>query len=142
MMTDTYPEWWTQKEPVEEACRRGGRVLVTGLGLGVIVESMLRTPGSRVRHITVVEASSDVIRLIGPHLGARYGDRLEIVHASAFDWTPPKGSHYDVIWHDIWPSPYEPGNLPEMERLEEIYGRYCDWQGFWGRDMIVEAGAS
>ena len=41
-MTDLYEEWWTQKNAIDEACRRGGHLLVTGLGLGMIVEAIVK----------------------------------------------------------------------------------------------------
>ena len=137
MMSDTHDEWWTQRRGIAEACERGGHVLITGLGLGVVVESMFASPGSRVERITVVEASEDVIALVAPQLVPRYADRLEVVHADAFEWSPPEGTHFTVGWHDIWPSPYMASNLPEMERLEKHYAEVCDWQGFWGRELIA-----
>lgn len=137
-MTDLPEEWWTQKSAIDEAWRRGGAVLISGLGLGVIVESLLRTPTSPVGHVTVLESSPDVLRLVGPQLSSRYGKRLEILQADAFHWHPPTGATYSVVWHDLWPNPYHPGNLVEMERLERRFAPLCDWQGFWGRELIVE----
>ena len=134
VMTDLYDEWWTQKEAIQEACRRGGHVLVTGLGLGLVVESILRSPGSKVERLTVIEASEDVIRLVGPHLRARFGNRLEIIHADAFEWVPPEGAHYDVVWHDIWSNPDNPANASETAILERLYAPLCDWQGAWEKD--------
>lgn len=135
MMTDTFEEWSSQRPGMARACRDGGRVLVSGLGLGVVVDSMLRTPGSRVEHVTVIEASQDVIRLVGPSLEARHGDQLEIVHHDAFTWTPAAGSRYTVGWHDIWPNPYDPGVPAEMDRLEAHYAACCGWQGCWAREI-------
>lgn len=133
-MTDLYDEWYTQRVAAEEACRRGGRVLVTGLGLGLIVESMLRASGSPVERITVLELAPEVIELVGPHLLGRYGDRLEIVRCDAFTWAPPEGAHFSVVWHDVWPNPHAPETVPEMERLEERYRTICDWHGCWPRE--------
>jgi len=130
-MTDLYDEWFTQREGIAEACRRGGRVLVTGLGLGLVVDSMLGTPGSRVARITVVELSSDVVRLVAPRLRERWGERVEVVEADAFTWEPPAGAHYSVGWHDVWPDPHGPEVETEVAALEERYRRVCDWQGSW-----------
>ncbi len=139
-MTDLYDEWWTQRNGIREACRRGGRALVTGLGLGLVAEGMLRTPVSRVSAVTVIEFSEDVIRLVGPHLQARLGDRLEIVHADAFTWRLPEGVRYSVGWHDIWPNPQDPDALTEAETLEQRYAPFCDWQGSWPRDYLITFG--
>lgn len=138
MMSDTHEEWWTQKEAMVRACETGGHILITGLGLGMVVDSMLQTPGSKVERITVVEASEDVISLVGPQILPRYPGRLEIVHADAFTWHPPSGSRFSVGWHDIWPSPYEASNAVDMRRLREHYAAFCDWQGFWGEDLVQD----
>ena len=128
-MTDLYDEWWTQRVVLEEATRRGGHLLISGLGLGMIVESIFKTPDLEVEGITVLELSTDVITLVAPHLEARYGDRLKILEADAFTWTPPAGARYTVVWHDIWPSPF--GVEDEMATLRRRYGQWSDWIGFW-----------
>ena len=130
-MTDLYDEWWTQRGAMRQACRRGGEVLVTGLGLGLVVESILRAPGSSVKRVSVLERSPDVIRLAGPHLRALHGDRVEIFEGDAFTWQPPPGRHFSVIWHDIWPNPHEPGVFDEVAVLERRFAAFCDWQGSW-----------
>ncbi len=128
-MTDQVDEWWTQRPAIIEATRRGGRVLLTGLGLGLVAESMLNAP--IVERVVIVEASSDVIALVGPFLEDRYGPRIEIVHASAFDWAPQPGARFTVGWHDIWENPVAPECEPEERELVARYGPYCDWQGTW-----------
>ena len=130
-MTDLYDEWWTQQEAIQRACQDGGEVLITGLGLGLVVESMLRTPGSRVRCVTVLENSRDVIRLVEPHLQRRFGGRLMVIEADAFGWRPPFGTSYSVVWHDIWPNPHRSGVLEEVELLEDRYEPNAGWQGSW-----------
>lgn len=130
-MTDMIDEWWTQLSAIEEARSRGGRILITGLGLGLIAEAILEPPEGSVERITIVERSDDVMRLVAPHLLARYPDRLEIVSGDAFTWTPPAGVHYSVCWHDIWPNPRDPACRAEIQRLEARYAPWCDWQGSW-----------
>ena len=135
-MTDLYDEWWTQRAAISEALMRGGEVLITGLGLGLVAEAMLRPAESRVSHITIVELSPDVIRLIEPYLHSRYHGKIEIIEADAFTWEPPRKQRFTVGWHDIWPDPHTPENLEEMARLEEQYRSCCDWQGFWPKAYI------
>jgi len=65
-MTDLYDEWWTQRMAIEQAGVRGGDVLVTGLGLGLVATSMLEFPERRVKRVVVIERSTDVIRLVAP----------------------------------------------------------------------------
>jgi len=130
-MTDQHDEWWTQRIAIEEACRRGSRVLLTGLGLGLVVQSMFDTPGTRVEHIVVVESSQDVISLVKPHIVAAYGDRIVVHHADAFEWSPPPGGRFTVVWHDIWDNPQDPQCRREEARLLARYAPYGDWQGTW-----------
>ncbi len=136
-MTDLPEEWWHHRTAVCEASRRGGHALVSGLGLGLVVNWMLGAPESAVEHVTVLESERDVIGLVAAHLQARHGNRVKIVQADAFRWSPPEPAHYSVVWHDIWPNPYAPGILPEMDRLESNFSRHCDWQACWARETAV-----
>lgn len=135
IMSDIQDEWAAHRQAALQAARRGGRVLVHGLGLGLIVEVMLRNPFSHVEQLTVIERSPDVIRLVGTHLQARYGKRLRIVRADAFGWQPPENVRYQVVWHDIWER-IDPHNLEAMDLLEGRYRCRCDWQGSWSREYI------
>ena len=134
-MTDVYSEWATQKIAMEQALERGGSVLSTGLGLGMIVESILSTPGSSVEKITVIEQSPDVIRLVAPHLQAKYGEQLEIINADAFSWELSPDANFSVVWHDIWSNPAAPQVAAEMEQLHQHYQNHCQWQGCWAREF-------
>ena len=133
VMTDTPSELRDLREPARRAV--GGRVLVNGLGLGIVLQAVLEEPA--VEHLTVVEASDDVITLVAPHWVERYGGRLTVVHADAFKWRPPRGARYDVVWHDIWDN-VTTDNLAGMRRLHAKYRRRCGgavgrWQGSWCR---------
>ena len=107
-----------------------GNVLVNGLGLGVCLQMLLDK--SDVVKITVIEQSEDVIKLVAPYFIRPH--RVEIIHADAFDWKPPKGVRYDAVWHDIWDDICA-DNLPEMHKLHRKYGRRTDWQGSWCREL-------
>jgi hypothetical protein len=130
-MTDLYDEWWTQRDGIAEALARGGDVVITGLGIGMVAEAILRPAHSRVNHVTIVELSPDVIALVAPYLQSRYPGRIDVVEASALTWEPPAGKRFTVAWHDIWPNPHGPEVRGDMELLEQRYGRFCDWVGFW-----------
>lgn len=107
-----------------------GRVLVNGLGLGVVLEGLLRL--GQVEHITVIEKSADVLTLTAEHYQKKGGSKLTIIHADAFTWQPAKGIRYGAVWHDIWPTLCA-DHLPDMHKLHRKYGRRCDWQGSWCR---------
>jgi hypothetical protein len=127
IMTDTPDEIRDCLEPIRVARER---VLVNGLGLGVVVYAMLRNP--RVEHVTVVEISPDVIALVGQWFLREFGGRLTIIEADALTWKPPAGVRYTVAWHDIWDDICA-DNLEEMKLLHRRYGRRVDWQGSWCR---------
>lgn len=130
VMSDTPAEIDDHREPVRRA--QSGRALINGLGIGVALQGILDEPA--IEHLTVIENSHDVIALVAAHWQDRYGDRLTIVRADAFDWQPPKNTRYCVVWHDIWDN-ITSDNLPDMHRLHRKYGRRCVWQGSWCRDM-------
>jgi hypothetical protein len=132
-MSDTPDEKYDHYDPVAVAVRHGGRVLINGLGLGMVVGAMLKIP--HVEHVDVVEHDKRIIDAIGPHYA---GERCTIHHADAYTITWPVGSHWSVVWHDIWPS-IGSDNLPEMGKLHRKYGRRADWQGSWARDLCERA---
>lgn len=140
VMSDTPAEIQDFSKPVrvaKQSYRSEQRyVLINGLGLGVVLQAILDDP--TIERMTVVEKSADVIKLVAPHWQGRYGNRLTVIHADAFDWKPPKGVRYCVVWHDIWDN-ITSDNLPEMHRLHRKYGRRCDWQGSWCRWMCEQA---
>lgn len=114
-----------------DSCRN---VLINGLGLGIAIERTIRL----VDHITVVEKSEDVIALVGEHYRQKYGDKVEIIHADAFEYQPPENIRYGAVWHDIWDNICS-DNLPEMNNLEAKYTPYADWQGCWCKQECIEA---
>lgn len=138
VMSDTPDEVRDHLEPILKA---RGRVLVVGLGLGMVAQAVLRKP--EVQHLTVVEKSPDVIRLVAPWLRERFEGpvvdgaplfpgRVEIVEADALTWRPPKGARWDVAWFDIWDD-ITSDNLGEMRTLHRRFGRFAAWKGSWAR---------
>lgn len=122
VMSDTPDEMRDHYDAVRKA---RGRVLINGLGLGMVLAAVLAKP--EVERVTVVEIDADVIALVGEHYACA---RVEIVNASAFDYQPPKGVRYGAVWHDIWGDICS-DNLPDMTTLKRKYGRRADWQGCW-----------
>jgi spermidine synthase len=110
-----------------------GSCLINGLGIGMVLKACLKKP--EVTDITVVEISQELIDMVSPH----YQDkRVTIVCASAFDYKPPNGKRYGMVWHDIWDFICS-DNLPEMHKLHRKYGRRADWQGSWCREQCEYA---
>ena len=128
IMSDT-PDEMRDHYPAVRHAR--DHVLINGLGLGMVLATILKK--SDVARVTVIEISDDLIQLVGPHY---MGDpRVEIVHADAFEYQPPRGARYGAVWHDIWDDLCG-DNLEPMTRLKRKYGRRADWQGCWGEDYI------
>ena len=123
MMSDTCDEQRTNLEVRTRArkvmtYRETGRILISGLGLGMLLPPLLNMG----MHVTVVEECQDVIDLVSPHYfkEAAWAERLTIVHADAFTWKPPRGSKWDLIYHDIWFTICE-ANLDELTKLKRHY---------------------
>jgi len=108
----------------------GGNILINGLGLGVALTAILKY--KNIINITVIEKSANVIKLVAPSFAN--DKRINIIHANAFEWKAPKGIRYTVVWHDIWKDICS-DNLPEMTKLHRKYGRRCDWQGSWCKEL-------
>jgi hypothetical protein len=130
-MSDTSAEQRDHYEVAGQIRRRGGRILIMGLGLGMIVKQALEC--ENVTHVDVVEIDPDVVALIGKHYS---GPRCTIHVADAYTIKWPKGTRWTVAWHDIWPELCE-DNLPEMGKLARSYGNRVDWQGFWAKETLL-----
>jgi len=131
MMSDTPDEILDHLSVIQEA---RGQILVNGLGLGMVLQAMLRK--TEVEHVTVIEESPDIIALVEPHYRKMFGDKFTIIQADAFTWEPPKGKRYDVVWHDIWENICM-DNLQQMAKLHRKYGKRCNWQGSWKREYLL-----
>lgn len=110
-----------------------GHVLINGLGLGMVLLNCMVKP--EVERATVIEYSQDVIALVAPHYKEKFGDKIEIIHADALEWKPPKGVRYGMVWHDIW-TYICTDNYDDMKLLHRRYGRKADWQGSWSRPEV------
>lgn len=131
VMSNTPMEIYTNSSFIYRA---KGNVLVNGLGLGVVLTAILAK--AEVERVTVIEISQDVIALVAPHFqSAIDAERLRIVHANCYEYTPPKGEKYDAVWHDVWDTICV-DNLAEMTRLKRKYARRARWQGCWAEDEI------
>ena len=137
VMMDTPAEYADHADLFEHA---RGRVLLHGLGLGCAVSALLADPA--VEHIDVVEASADVIALIGPY----FRDYpVTIHHASCVDKTWPDDARWSYVWHDIW-TEVSVDNLDDETaehgisygRLAQLFAGRADRQGAWAFDLVVD----
>lgn len=139
-MSDTPDERRDHMGFLSEVLRAGDkRVLVTGLGLGMVVAGLAEIPS--VEHVTVVDIDPDVIRLVGPHvqrLLADAGKGCLVVQGDAKDPKSWVGAEpmWDSAWHDIWKDLCT-DNLPEMASMSRRYARRVGRsQEFWGRELL------
>lgn len=110
-----------------------GRVLINGLGLGVVLTAILAKIDDKdnpaVKEVTVVELSQDVINLVGPTF--KKDPRVTIVNHDAFTYKAE--GKFDAVWHDIWDD-ITSDNLETMKKLHRRYGKKTSWQGSWCRE--------
>ena len=98
-------EPWMSLTPNEILTQRGqirrtkGDVGMAGLGMGWAARRTLER--KKVEHLTVVEREESVIDMFGAPLKEEFGDKLTLVHSSAYeyDWM-----QHDVAVWDIWQS--------------------------------------
>jgi len=136
VMSDTPDEIRDHYGVLSQAQQYGGNVLVAGLGLGVVIDLVLVC--DNIEHVTVIEKSSDVISLVGPHMLSRHPARLTIHKADVFEWKPPRDQRYSVAWFDIWNNICST-NLVEMKKLERKYVHRAKWCGCWGQSQCRRA---
>jgi len=111
-MTDAEFEIYTNQDFVNRAF---GHVLIAGLGLGLIIEPLLKQ--SDVASVTVLERSADVIALIGPLYD---NPKLTIVEADVHTWEPP-AKKYHFVYFDIWPDVPNSDQAAEIAALKKRY---------------------
>lgn len=99
MMSDTDMEKQSNRLFVNKA---NGRVLVAGLGIGLIVNNVMpKIESGEITELIVIEKYKDVIDLISPYF---QNDKIKIIAADIFKWKPEKGEKFDTIYFDIWPT--------------------------------------
>ena len=131
MMSDTPDEF---KDHSSFLYRAKGRVLIGGLGLGLVIKPLLEKP--EIEHITVMEISPDVIKLVAP---SYQHPKVTIVQADAYLWEPTE--KFDLIWLDIWPN-ISVDNLESMTQLRRRFRKWTVTQKAddvmcWGREMSL-----
>jgi predicted membrane-bound spermidine synthase len=130
VMSNTPAEIRDHSYFIDRAQNLGGHILINGLGLGVALTEILKS--DKVEKVTVIEISQDVINLVAPTF--KNDPRVEIIHADAFEWKPPKGIKYTCVWNDIWDDICG-DNLPEMTKLHRKYGKRTVWQDSWCKHL-------
>lgn len=115
-----------------------GRVLVNGLGLGMIANAIAKK--EEVIEILVIEKSEDVIKLVADSVH----EKVKIIHADAFLFNPRKegilkaGEKFDYVWNDIWNNICG-DHWEDMKKLHRRYGKWAKNQDSWCREETRRA---
>lgn len=113
---------------------RAERVLVTGLGLGMVAAALVHVPS--VREIDIVEIDADVVALVGEHvvrLGKDHGVEVRVHQGDATrpgDVFGRTGRRWSAAWHDIWPT-ISPDDYEDHKRVRRAYQARVGWQDVW-----------
>lgn len=137
-MSDTPMERRTNRRFIEEA---HGRILVGGLGLGLVLFPLLAS--AKVVSVAVLEREPAIIRMVEPvvrrALGVRKSRKLSVIEADVETWTP-NGSRFSTVYMDIWNTINE-DHWEQVKRLKAKYRKVLEkaddaWLGCWReRDM-------
>lgn len=111
-----------------------GRVLISGLGLGMALKAVLAKPD--VTSVKVIEIDGDLIHLItsGAFTRELLTGRLVIEQADALAYKPAKDERYDVAWHDIWDE-IDDDNLAQMAQLTRKWQHRIPLQLCWAKEQ-------
>jgi spermidine synthase len=130
MMTDAEFEIRTNSEVVFQA---KGSVLVAGLGIGLILSSILKK--ELVSSVVVVEKSKDVIKLVASHYCS---NKLRVLNKDVFRYEPVKGTKFDTIYFDIWPNICR-DYYEEIKTLKVKFRKYLakgGWMHAWCEERM------
>jgi hypothetical protein len=94
VMVDDPAHWWSIQDTAAEL---RGRVLVGGLGLGLILHALARNPD--IERVTVVERDADVIALMTPNLPRALD--IEVVLDDFLEYVESRPS-FDSAFVDLW----------------------------------------
>lgn len=96
-MVDDCPHWWSMQN---YAANSLGRVLVAGLGLGLVTGELLNNVD--VDSVTVIELNKDVIGLISPLLPEAKNVEFEIINKDFYKFINETDEYFDRIIIDLW----------------------------------------
>jgi len=132
LISEEYGDWMSD-QPCELiqmhrdlACHARGRVLIGGLGLGILPRMLQET--DRTDSITVVERDPDVVKLIGPYLNGR----VTVINADIFEYVKTiKKRQYDCALLDTWQStgewPWQTEVVPLRRALRPLCRKVYCW---------------
>lgn len=132
MMTDTDMERATNSRFIRKA---HGRVLIAGLGLGMIVHPIVAKDD--VTEVVVIEKYKGVIDAVAGTMPD--AKPVIIYHADIDSWLPTT-ERFDTIYFDIWPN-RSTDNIEQINRLHRRFRKFLTsketgWMGSWYHDEL------
>lgn len=117
----------------ELAAYATGRVLIGGLGLGIVAR--MCAVKREVKRITVVERDQDVVNLVWPHLQEFLRGKANIVVGDIADFDP--GTMYDVALLDTWQTDGERDWTGEVVPLRRKFARRIPYILCWREEVMM-----
>ena len=120
IMQDTTREYREHQVFLSES---HGNVLLAGLGLGMINQSLMENPN--VKSVTIIEKYQEVIDLVWDYCPKN--EKIKLIHADIYNWNPD--SIWDIGWFDSWCG--ENIHKEYQNLMNEKYGPFCKDIRFW-----------
>lgn len=120
IMQDTTREYREHKEFIKDA---SGNVIVAGLGLGMVNQSLMEN--ANVHSITIIEKYQEVIDLVWKYCPKN--DKIRLVHGDIYQWKPD--CIFDIGWFDSWCG--ENNHEEYKKKINEKYKSQCKDIRFW-----------
>ena len=120
IMQDTTREFQEHKQFLLDAY---GNVIVAGLGLGMVNQTLLENPN--VDSITIVEKYQEVIDLVWNYCPK--DDKIRLIHADIYEWKPD--CVFDIGWFDSWCG--ENTHIEYQKKMNELYSSHVHDIRFW-----------
>lgn len=98
-----------------------GSILVTGLGLGVVVNMLCQK--SSVTSVDVIEINEDIIQSVGNHYIQKYSVKVSILKGDAWTFVPSRS--YDYAWHDFWTDQFP---VQDISAIKDRYAPYIKYK--------------
>lgn len=137
MMTDTRMEKLTNVEFCKNA---NGKVLIAGLGIGLILQNIKnKVKDGTITEIVIIEKCQDVIDLVSPI----YSDMpISYICADILEYKPCKEEIFDTIYFDIWAISDFEENLPQISMLHNRWkynknkNNPKSWMNSWMKEIM------
>jgi hypothetical protein len=120
IMQDTTREYKEHEQFLKDV---SGNVIVAGLGLGLINQSLINNPN--VTSVTIVEKYQEVIDLVWKYCPKN--DIIRLIHSDIYEWKPD--CVFDIGWFDSWCG--ENTHKEYQKKMNELYSSHVHDIRFW-----------